>query len=177
VPASAIAHVKQRHRACAAAATAPVEGISPVSLLDNLFQDMCNHHEIKTPVRLNQSTDGRGIGLFATEGLAKGATILRVPRSLCIVIDNDSGSMTIPNGGWPRLSGGLMQDNALTCEWCGSSCSCCCCCCRRRLGNNNVLSVCLHTGSPQLAARTIITLFSPLSLCTPNLKACHRLLL
>jgi hypothetical protein len=34
---------------------------------------------------------------------------------MCIVIDNDSGAMTIPAGDWPRLSGGLMQDNALTC--------------------------------------------------------------
>jgi hypothetical protein len=40
----------------------------------------------------------------------------RVPRSMCIVIDNDTGAMTIPAGDWPRLSGGLMQDNALTCE-------------------------------------------------------------
>jgi hypothetical protein len=35
---------------------------------------------------------------------------------MCIAIDNDTGSMTIPAGDWPRLSGGLMQDNALTCE-------------------------------------------------------------
>jgi hypothetical protein len=40
----------------------------------------------------------------------------RVPRSLCIVIDNETGSMSIPAGDWPRLSGGLMQETALTCE-------------------------------------------------------------
>jgi hypothetical protein len=108
----------------ARAAAVQPETIPHSELLDNLFQDMCKHYEIDTLVRIGDSGTG-GIGLFAKQDFAKGQTIIKVPRSICIVIDNDTGALTIPQGEWPRLSGGIMQEGEpLTCE------CCCCCYCR-----------------------------------------------
>lgn len=107
---------QQRAAPSAGAAADAAAAVSPVVLQDNLFQDLCAYHGVSSSVRLQSSAGGAG--LFAVEAVAAGDTIMRVPRSLCIVIDNEAGSMSIPQGPWPRLSGGLMQDEAeLTCEW------------------------------------------------------------
>lgn len=117
--------VTHRKLACAQAAVAPEE-ISHAQLVNNLFEDLCSHCQIKTHVKVGDSSTG-GIGLFATQPCAKGDTIIRVPRSLCIVIDNETGSLSIPQGQWPRLSGGIVQEGEpLTCEYTLHSCCCCC---------------------------------------------------
>lgn len=82
---------------------------------DVVFQGLCSASGIDSDaVRIQRVSSDKGTGLFAARDIAKGTTVLRVPRSMCIVIDNDTGAMTIPAADWPRLSGGLMQDNALT---------------------------------------------------------------
>lgn len=81
---------------------------------------------------------------------------------MCIVIDNATGSMTIPSGDWPRLSGGLMQDNALTCKqqmmfwavcvcvcvlcvfWAGKGSSRLLCIARTQLSSQQAAACCLH---------------------------------
>jgi hypothetical protein len=92
------AHCKQRFGSASAAASSAADAglAAEQNLLDNLFQDLCKHHGITSSVQLKHS-DG-GVGLFAAEPIAKGHTILRVPRSMCILIDNEAGSMTIPPG-------------------------------------------------------------------------------
>lgn len=92
------ARCKQRFGSASAAASSAADAglAAEQNLLDNLFQDLCKHHGITSSVQLKHS-DG-GVGLFAAEPIAKGHTILRVPRSMCILIDNEAGSMTIPPG-------------------------------------------------------------------------------
>jgi len=92
------ARCKQRFGSASAAASSAADAglAAEQNLLDNLFQDLCKHHGITSSVQLKHS-DG-GVGLFAAEPIAKGHTILRVPRSMCIIIDNEAGSMTIPPG-------------------------------------------------------------------------------
>lgn len=106
----------QRLSSSRAAAIDAPEALDQLTPINNLFEDICNYHDIKAPVKLQRSTEGSGIGLFAVNSIAKGDTILRVPKSLCIVLDNDNGSLSIPKGDWPRLTGGIMQETALTCK-------------------------------------------------------------
>lgn len=101
--------VPSHRQTVAKAAAVEPETIPHSELLDNLFQDMCKHYDIDTLVTIGDSGTG-GIGLFAKQDFAKGQTIIKVPRSICIVIDNDTGALTIPQGDWPRLSGGIMQE-------------------------------------------------------------------
>lgn len=109
------ARPQQKHRSHAAVVT-PSDTSDQLTPINNLFEDICNYHDISTPIKLEYSKEGSGVGLFALDSIAKGDTILRVPRSLCIILDNDNGSLSIPKGDWPRLTGGIMQETALTCE-------------------------------------------------------------
>eukprot|EP00878_Enallax_costatus_P025614 GHUV01027424.1.p1 GENE.GHUV01027424.1~~GHUV01027424.1.p1 ORF type:complete len:143 (+),score=2.27 GHUV01027424.1:208-636(+) len=106
----------QRVARARAAAVASPEAANQLTPLNNLFEDACKYHDVQVSVKLEHSTEGSGIGLFAVRSISQGDTILRVPKSLCIILDNDTGSLSIPKGDWPRLTGGIMQETALTCE-------------------------------------------------------------
>jgi hypothetical protein len=54
----------------------------------------------------------RGNGLFLTATAAKGDVLLRVPTSLCLVVDYASG-MRVPPAPWPRLQRGVQKDDSL----------------------------------------------------------------
>lgn len=54
----------------------------------------------------------RGNGLYLTAPASKGDVLLRVPTSLCLLVDYSSG-MRVPPAAWPRLQRGVQKDDSL----------------------------------------------------------------
>ena len=110
----------QAHCRCAAAAADAAAASDEAPTLEEqavAFSGLMDYAGASGPLELRAAPAGRGLGLFATAAVPEGGVLLSVPRSLCIAIDTDAGSLTIPEGDWPRLGGGIARpDEPLPCE-------------------------------------------------------------